>query len=79
MRESYVIYQSTKAAEDMFTAMELFPDSAETDWGKFISNEKAKVNLDVALILLAIEKGPYQHAQTHPHVSNKPSTDLSTI
>lgn len=60
MRESYVIYQSTKAAEDMFTAMELFPDSAETDWGKFISNEKAKVNLDVALILIAIEKGPYQ-------------------
>ena len=42
----------------MFTAMELFPDSAETDWGKFISNEKAKVNL--ALILIAIEKGPYQ-------------------
>ena len=33
MRESYVIYQSIKAAEDMFTAMELFPDSAETDWG----------------------------------------------
>ena len=60
MRESYVIYQSTKAAEDMFTAMELFPDRAETDWGKFISNEKAKVNLDVALILIAIEKGPYQ-------------------
>ena len=60
MRESYVIYQSIKAAEDMFTAMELFPDSAETDWGEFISNEKAKVNLDVTLILIVIEKGPYQ-------------------
>ena len=34
--------------------------TAETDWGKFISNENAKVNLDVALILIAIEKGPYQ-------------------
>ena len=60
MWESYVIYQSTKAAEDMFAAMKLFPDSADENWEKFISNEKAKVNLDVALIMMAIEKGPYQ-------------------
>ena len=61
MRESYVIYQSIKAAEDMFTAMELFPDSAETDWGEFISNEKAKVQRSGrGPHPIAIEKGPYQ-------------------
>ena len=60
MREPYVVYQSIKAAEDMFAAMEMLPDRVRFRQVEFIDNETAAVNLDIALILVALENGPLQ-------------------
>ena len=46
MREPYVVYQSIKAAEDMFAAMEMIPDRVRFRQVEFIDNETAAVNLD---------------------------------
>ena len=60
MREPYVVYQSIKAAEDMFAAMEMIPDRVRFRQVEFIDKETAAVNLDIALILVALENGPLQ-------------------
>lgn len=60
MCESYIIYQSLNAAENMFTVMKLVPEKIRMDGTRFIGNDTAKVNLDMALILTAQKNGPYQ-------------------
>ena len=56
----YAIEQVCTTYADMFAAMEMIPDRVRFRQVEFIDNETAAVNLDIALILVALENGPLQ-------------------
>lgn len=55
MQESYVIYQSIKAAEDMFAAMKLLPGKIKFLPVDYIDEETAAANLELAQMQQAID------------------------
>lgn len=61
IKDAYVQYQSEKAAEDLFQAMELL--SGRVNMGQdvhYIDNVTAAANLDLALMMAALEDGLWQ-------------------
>lgn len=61
IKDAYVQYQSEKAAEDLFQAMELL--SGQVNMGQdvhYIDNVTAAANLDLALMMAALEDGLWQ-------------------
>lgn len=44
----HVIYQSAKAAEDMFEAIKLLPDKIKFDGITYVNEETAAANLEIA-------------------------------
>lgn len=58
--DAYVIYQSYKAAEDMFEVMRTLPGRVSLQDIHYIDDETAAANLDIALMTVALEDGPWQ-------------------
>ncbi|RGY97284.1 hypothetical protein [Clostridium sp. AM58-1XD] len=51
---NYVIYQSAKAAADMFHAMEILPDQMKLYGVHYINEETAEANLEMAELKIKI-------------------------
>lgn len=57
---AYVRYQSEKAAEDLFEAMKVLPGRVKIREGHYIDNETAASELELALMMAALEDGQWQ-------------------